>query len=167
MVIKSAVFAQSGTFLRWQYATHTDLREIDLGTGTMDHKEDDLFVEGVKRIKQLIQDKNLKQIDLANALGVSKKTVTQWLQNSATPNAQNLIELAKLLGVAERWTSDDKSDKAEATPSAPTTSTSTDLHQATVEQLMNEIKARYAALNLRAEISVNVTPIAGGFVTKD
>lgn len=130
----------------------------------MDQKDDDRFVEGVKRIKQLIQDKNLNQIDLIDALGVSKKTVSQWLQNSTSPNTQNLIDLVKLLGVTERWNSEAKSNptpKPEAAPQGMA------LSQASVDQLINEIKARYADLNLKADIKIHVEVIEGSFLSKD
>ena len=39
-----------------------------------------------------------------------------------------------------------------------------DLSQATMEQLMGEIKDRYAALNLKADIKITVEPLEGGFV---
>lgn len=130
----------------------------------MDDKYDDLLLDGVKRIRQLIKDKNLKQIDLVDALGVSKKTVTQWLQGSSIPSAQNLMELAKILGVSERWVFEGKDDAKNTAFHQDPRPAFADLSQATVEQLMAEIKARYAALNLKAEISIQVTPIEGGFV---
>lgn len=132
----------------------------------MDQKDEDRFVEGVKRIKQLIQDKNLNQMDLIDALGVSKKTVTQWLQNSTSPNTQNLIDLVKLLGVTERWNnSESKSNSLNSKPDAAAQGVA--LSQATVDQLINEIKARYADLNLKADIKIHVEVIEGSFVSKD
>ena len=132
----------------------------------MDQKDDDRFVEGVKRIKQLIQDKNLNQMDLIDALGVSKKTVSQWLQNSTSPNTQNLIDLVKLLGVTERWNnSESKSNSPNSKPDAAAQGVA--LSQATVDQLINEIKARYADLNLKADIKIHVEVIEGSFVSKD
>ncbi len=132
----------------------------------MDQKDDDRFVEGVKRIKQLIQDKNLNQMDLIDALGVSKKTVSQWLQNSTSPNTQNLIDLVKLLGVSERWNnSEAKSSSPSPKPEAAADGVA--LSQATVDQLINEIKARYADLNLKADIKIHVDVVEGSFVSKD
>lgn len=34
----------------------------------MVEKDDDLFIEGAKRLKQLIQDKNIKASDIVNVL---------------------------------------------------------------------------------------------------
>lgn len=132
----------------------------------MNNQEDDLFSEGAKRIKQLIKDKNIKPTDIVSALGVSKDTVSKWVQDSATPNAQNLIELAKLLGVTERWISETKEPKNNDHAKVEKGSDIA-LKDASPDQLILELKERYAALNLKAEIKVSVEPVAGGFVTKD
>lgn len=129
----------------------------------MSQHDDDIFIEGAKRIKQLIQDKNIKPMDIVNALEVSRGTVGKWLQGSSTPSAQSLMELAKFLGVTERWILESK-DVQHTTVQEEST---VDLKKASVEQLMNELKARYAELNLKAEIKVSVEPIAGGFVVND
>lgn len=131
----------------------------------MNNQDDDLFSEGAKRIKQLIKDKNIKPTDIVNALGVSKETVSKWVQGSATPNAQNLMELARLLGVTERWISEIKDPrKTEASKEAKSGIL---LHAASPDQLIAELKSRYAVLNLNAEIKISVEPIAGGFVSTD
>lgn len=131
----------------------------------MANQDDDLFSEGAKRIKQLIKDKNIKPTDIVNALGVSKDTVSKWVQESATPNAQSLIELAKLLSVTERWIAESKIPKKNE--NSKDTKTDILLTEASPDQLIAELKSRYAALNLKAEIKINVVPIAGGFVSKD
>lgn len=129
----------------------------------MSQHDDDIFIEGAKRIKQLIQDKNIKPMDIVNALEVSRGTVGKWLQGSSTPSAQSLMELAKFLGVTERWILESKDVQHTIAQEESTV----DLKKASVEQLMNELKARYAELNLKAEIKVSVEPIAGGFVIKE
>ncbi|MBP5992764.1 MAG: helix-turn-helix transcriptional regulator [Acinetobacter sp.] len=131
----------------------------------MSNQDDDLFSEGAKRIKQLIKDKNIKPTDIVNALGVSKETVSKWVQDSATPNAQNLIELAKLLGVTERWIAETKDNKK--SESFEQNKQGILLKEASADQLIRELKARYAELNLKAEIKISVEPIEGGFVSKD
>ena len=137
----------------------------------MSHQDEDLFSEGAKRIKQLIKDKNLKPTDIVNALGVSKETVSKWVQESATPNAQSLIELAKLLSVTERWIAESKIPKKTEPESkavvVPEDKAGVLLKQASPDQLIAELKSRYAALHLKAEIKVTVEPIAGGFVSKE
>jgi transcriptional regulator with XRE-family HTH domain len=133
----------------------------------MVEKEDDLFIEGAKRLKQLIQDKNIKASDIVNVLETSKGTMSKWLHNSTPSSAQSLIELARLVGMTERWNMEAKQqDKTELVSKAYAES-ELDLSHATMEQLINEIKDRYVALNLKAEIKINVEPLEGGFVTKD
>lgn len=133
----------------------------------MVEKEDDLFIEGAKRLKQLIQDKNIKASDIVNVLETSKGTMSKWLHNSTPSSAQSLIELARLVGMTERWNMEAKQqDKTELVSKAYAES-ELDLSHAAMEQLINEIKDRYAALNLKAEIKINVEPLEGGFVTKD
>ena len=136
----------------------------------MVEKDDDLFIEGAKRLKQLIQDKNIKASDIVNVLEASKGTMSKWLQNSTPSSAQSLIELARLVGMTERWNVEskqqEKQDSADLVNKAYIAS-EVDLSQLTMEQLMDEIKQRYRALNLKAEIKISVQPLEGGFVTKD
>lgn len=137
------------------------------GIVAMADKDDDLLIEGAKRLKQLIQDKNIKASDVVNILETSKGTMTKWLQNSTPSSAQSLIELARLVGMTERWNSESKQqtqqDQADLVNKAYVAS-EVDLSQATMEQLMGEIKDRYAALNLKADIKITVEPLEGGFV---
>lgn len=133
----------------------------------MSDKDDDLFVEGAKRLKQLIQDKNIKASDIVNVLESSKGTMSKWLQNSTPSSAQSLIELIKLIGMTERRSDDLKAEQRVNLVEKAYAESECDLSHATMEQLMAEIKKRYAALNLKAEIKISVHPIEGGFVTRD
>ncbi len=133
----------------------------------MSDREDDLFIEGAKKIKQLIQDKQIKPIDIVNILEISKGTMSKWFQNSTPSTAQSLIELARLVGVTERWNSESKNEEKADLATKAYEQSEFDLKNASVDQLMMEIKARYAALNLKAEIKISVEPLEGGFVTKD
>ena len=133
----------------------------------MSDKEDDIFIEGAKRIKQLIQEQNIKPMDIINALDASRESMSKWLQNSTPSSAQSLIELARLVGLTERWSAEGKNQaKADLKPN-PNVPPELDVTLASVDQLLAEIKARYAALNLKAEIKISVTPLDGGFVSKD
>lgn len=135
----------------------------------MSSQDDDLFSEGAKRIKQILKDKNIKPTEIVNALSVSKDTVSKWIQGSATPNAQNLIELARLLGVTERWIAESREAKKSDMPkgAAEKNSNETLLKEASAEQLIAEIQKRYEALNLKADVKISVAVIEGGFVTKE
>ncbi len=140
------------------------------GIVAMAEKDDDLLIEGAKRLKQLIQDKNIKASDIVNVLETSKGTMSKWLQNSTPSSAQSLIELARLVGMTERWNSESKQqtqqEQADLVNKAYVAS-EVDLSQVTMEQLMSEIKNRYVALNLKADIKITVEPLEGGFVTKE
>lgn len=133
----------------------------------MSDREDDLFIEGAKKIKQLIQDKQIKPIDIVNILEISKGTMSKWFQNSTPSTAQSLIELARLVGVTERWNSESKNEEKADLATKAYEQSEFDLKNASVDQLMMEIKARYAALNLKAEIKISVEPLESGFVTRD
>ncbi len=133
----------------------------------MSDREDDLFMEGAKKIKQLIQDKQIKPIDIVNILEISKGTMSKWFQNSTPSTAQSLIELARLVGATERWSSESKNEEKADLATKAYEQSEFDLKNASVDQLMMEIKARYAALNLKAEIKISVEPLEGGFVTRD
>ena len=133
----------------------------------MSDREDDLFIEGAKKIKQLIQDKQIKPIDIVNILEISKGTMSKWFQNSTPSTAQSLIELARLVGVTERWNSESKNEEKADLATKAYEQSEFDLKNASVDQLMMEIKARYVALNLKAEIKISVEPLEGGFVTRD
>ena len=133
----------------------------------MSDKEDDIFIEGAKRIKQLIQEQNIKPMDIVNALDASRESMSKWLQNSTPSSAQSLIELARLVGLTERWNAEGKNQAKTDLKANPNVPPELDLKQASVDQLLAEIKARYAALNLKAEIKISVTLLDGGFVVKD
>lgn len=99
----------------------------------MSGKDDDLLMEGAKRLRQLIQDKNVKESEQSSDL--LRGTTAKLAQNTVTTKTQN--------------------------------SGGVDLSQATMEQLLAEIKARYIAVNLKAEIKISIEPLEGGFVTKE
>ena len=53
-----------------------------------------------KRIAMLRRQKNFKQEDLANALGVSAQAVSKWENDQTCPDISLLPKLAQLLGVS-------------------------------------------------------------------
>ena len=50
-------------------------------------------------IKKLRTEKNLTQIKLAKAVGVSITTIRLWEEGVTTPNGENYIKLCAALGV--------------------------------------------------------------------
>lgn len=55
------------------------------------------------RIQQKLNEKNLKQADIARATGKSTAAVTKWLRGENIPKADALKDIAKLLGVSDEW----------------------------------------------------------------
>lgn len=49
------------------------------------------------------KENGMTQEDLADRLGVSLQAVSDWERNVKKPETQNLIDLAKLLGVSIDW----------------------------------------------------------------
>ena len=53
----------------------------------------------LNRIKVVLADKKRTNKWLAEQLGVDPATVSKWCTNSAQPNLENLMEIAKVLDV--------------------------------------------------------------------
>jgi transcriptional regulator with XRE-family HTH domain len=53
-----------------------------------------------ERLKALLEDRHISQRRLADELGVSKQTVTNWMQGHNEPSLRNLCGIARLLGIA-------------------------------------------------------------------
>lgn len=56
-----------------------------------------------ERIQKLMDEKNLKQVDLANATGKSKVSVTKWMRGENIPKAEALKDIAKLLDTTDEY----------------------------------------------------------------
>ena len=52
-----------------------------------------------KTIYRLRTEKNMSQGDLADALGVSRQSVSKWENGNATPDLERLVKMAELFGV--------------------------------------------------------------------
>lgn len=52
-----------------------------------------------ERLRDLRQEKELSQADLAEIMGVSRQAVSRWETGAAAPSVENLIELSRLYGV--------------------------------------------------------------------
>lgn len=52
-----------------------------------------------ENIYRLRTEKNMSQGDLANALDVSRQSVSKWENNSATPELEKLMKMSELFGV--------------------------------------------------------------------
>lgn len=56
-----------------------------------------------ERIQQKLNEKNLRQADIARATGKSTAAVTKWLRGENIPKADALKDIARLLGVSDEW----------------------------------------------------------------
>lgn len=56
-----------------------------------------VFMSLGERISQLRQDKGMSQLQLAEALGISRQAVSKWENGQSSPDTINLIHLSDLL----------------------------------------------------------------------
>lgn len=73
-----------------------------------------------ENIYRLRTERNLSQADLADALEVSRQSVSKWENNSAVPELEKLLKMAQIFGVTidELVTGEKKKDTA-STPTPP------------------------------------------------
>lgn len=57
-------------------------------------------IEIANKLLQLRKEKGLSQEQLATQLGISRQAISKWERAEASPDTDNLIELAKLYGVS-------------------------------------------------------------------
>lgn len=63
------------------------------------------------RIKLKLEEKGLRQLDLAKATGVSTAAVNKWISgNTKNLKSENLIAISKYLGVTIEWLVTGKAD---------------------------------------------------------
>ncbi|MDO4896362.1 MAG: LexA family transcriptional regulator [Moraxella sp.] len=55
------------------------------------------------RIQRKLDEKRLRQADIARATGKSTAAVTKWLSGQNIPKADSLVKIANLLGVTPEW----------------------------------------------------------------
>ena len=60
---------------------------------------EELEMERLNRIKVLLAEKNIKQIDLAEAIGKSANTVASFCNNKSQPRVADLKKIADYLDV--------------------------------------------------------------------
>ncbi|MGP4971415.1 XRE family transcriptional regulator [Psychrobacter aquimaris] len=56
-----------------------------------------------ERIKDLMDSKGLKQVDVVKAIGISKSSVSKWLNAKACPSGEYLRRLSEILETSEYW----------------------------------------------------------------
>lgn len=109
-----------------------------------------------ERIQQKLDEKNLKQADIARATGKSTAAVTKWVHGDSKPKAETLKVIANFLEVSDDWLLTGK----ESNSFKPLS--------------INEIKQRFGSSNSNAiDISTGIgvyedgDPIPEGFVAID
>lgn len=55
------------------------------------------------RLQQLLDEHNMKAVDLANAIDAPKARISQWMHNKTNPNADSLYKVSKYFNVSEGW----------------------------------------------------------------
>lgn len=60
---------------------------------------DELRTQIINNLKRIIAVKGIRQKDIADALGVSQGSITNWLSGRNTPDLVTLIRLCRLLDV--------------------------------------------------------------------
>lgn len=51
----------------------------------------------------LMEERRLRQVDIARGVGVSKTTVFNWINRDTLPQADDAVRIADLLGVSVRY----------------------------------------------------------------
>lgn len=59
--------------------------------------------ERKNRIREALNIRNMKQVELAEKTGIPKGTINNWLNQRYQPKQKSLLKLAKALGVSEMW----------------------------------------------------------------
>ena len=55
------------------------------------------------RIREALQIRNMKQVELSEKTGIPKGTINNWLNQRYQPKQKSLLSLAKALDVSEMW----------------------------------------------------------------
>lgn len=55
------------------------------------------------RLREALDKNNMKAIELAERLHISRGTVSEYLSGKKKPKADRLITISKILGVNEEW----------------------------------------------------------------
>lgn len=72
-----------------------------------------------EKIYQCRKKIGMSQVDLADALGVSRQSVSKWETGESNPEVSKIPQLAKLFGVTADWLLSEEDAPAAATSAAP------------------------------------------------
>lgn len=57
----------------------------------------------IERMKEIMNEKGIKQVELAKALGLSKTTINAWFNNNSDPKTDQLEQIADTLNVSVEY----------------------------------------------------------------
>lgn len=69
-----------------------------------------------KRVKDIMQNKGLKQSDLAKMTGITEATISRYCNGRRTPNIKVLVKIAKILNVSTDYLLGIKDDNGKWIP---------------------------------------------------
>ena len=103
-----------------------------------------------ENIYRLRIEKNLSQGGLADALEVSRQSVSKWENNSAVPELDKLVKMAQLFGVSlDELVTGDRTIESEPSPSQPVTEQAAPAKQGlSPQQLLGIVLLVFGALCL-------------------
>lgn len=55
------------------------------------------------RLKNVMKERRLRQVEISKAIGASRGTVSKWLSDTAQPSQEYLLRLAEVLKVSADW----------------------------------------------------------------
>lgn len=61
------------------------------------------MIEFKDRLREAMDLRELKQIDLANKTGINKSMISFYLSGRNMPNSKNVLKLARALNVSDAW----------------------------------------------------------------
>lgn len=61
------------------------------------------MIEFKDRLREAMDLRGLKQIDLANKTGINKSMISFYLSGRNMPNSKNVLKLARALNVSDAW----------------------------------------------------------------
>ncbi|MBQ1298211.1 MAG: helix-turn-helix domain-containing protein [Clostridiales bacterium] len=55
------------------------------------------------RLQVLLDEHDMRAVDLANAINAPKSRISQWMHNKTTPNHESIHAIAQCFNVSEGW----------------------------------------------------------------
>lgn len=101
-----------------------------------------------ENIYRLRSEKNMSQGDLADALEVSRQSVSKWENNSAVPELEKLVKMAELFDVTLDKLVNGTEHTQDTAPLPPRTSTQETARRITTAQILGIVLLAFGGLCL-------------------